>query len=211
MPRCEICRLRYDAKSPEDVLRHRRVHDALLNGFRLVPMRSERVVLEQEGLRIALVTGDSPFSQRRRAVRAFRIASREMGYSGSGFAKSEPEESETHSFLLYRGSRLIGLFLLARRGRWVEGEWNDDEPNGIAEVSGWEIRKRERGTTPLWSLDFMWIARKYRRQGYGRIAIHCAARTLGTTAEELSWLPPFTSFGKAFIRHIQPVAFRAAQ
>ncbi|NTU59689.1 MAG: hypothetical protein HGA98_01370 [Deltaproteobacteria bacterium] len=211
MPRCDVCRLRYDLKSPESVARHLRVHDALVNGFRYGAARSDRIVWAEGGLRIALVTGDSPVPQRRRAVSAFRVASREMGYSGSGYAKREPEEDEAHAFLLYRAGRMIGLFLLARRERWMEGAWNDEEPNGVAEVSGWRADRRERGETPLWSLDFMWIARKYRRQGYGRIVIGAAARTLGTTPEGLAWLPPFTPNGKAFIRHIQPVAFRAAQ
>lgn len=211
MARCELCRLRYNPNSPEDCARHRRAHDVLLNGLRYRQTPSDRLIAEQDGWRIAVVNHDSAFAQRRRAVLAFRLASREMGYSGAGFAKREPKEDHTHAFLLYRGSRLIGLFLLAQRARWVEGAWNEEEPKGFSEVSGWDIRKRERGSEPLWSVDFMWIARKHRREGYGKLLLQRAARFLETTVEQFAWLPPFTPFGKAFIRHVRPKEFRAAQ
>jgi GNAT superfamily N-acetyltransferase len=211
MPRCELCRLRYDAESPADRSRHRRVHDALLNGLRYSPTRSDRVISEQDGARFVVVTRDSPIAQRRRAVSVFRVASREMRYSGSGYTKREPKEDDSHAFLLYRGNRLTGLFILARRRGWVEGAWNEQEPNGVAEVSGWDVRERDQGAVSLWSVDFMWIARKYRRQGVGSLLLRCAAGFLGATSEEIAWLPPFTPLGKAFIRHVQPKAFRAAR
>jgi GNAT superfamily N-acetyltransferase len=211
MARCELCRLRFDPNSPEDCARHRRVHDVAVNGLRYRQTPSDRIIAEEDGWRVAVVSRESPFAQRRRAVRAFRIASREMGYSGAGYAKREPKEDDTHAFLLYRGSRLIGIFLLAYRTRWVEGAWNEEEPRGDAEVSGWSVPKRGRGAEPLWSVDFMWIARKHRRQGYGRLLLQRAAHFLGTTVEQFAWLPPFTPFGKAFIRHVRPREFRAAQ
>lgn len=211
MARCELCRLRYNPQSPADRSRHRRVHDALVNGLPYRPARSDRVISERGGTRVAVVTRDSPFAQRRRAVSAFRAASREMRYTGSGYTKREPKENDSHAFLLYRGNRLIGLFILARRPRWAEGVWNDEEPNGVTEVSGWDMRKREQGGGPLWSVDFMWIARKHRRRGFGKLLLQCAARFLGTTVEEFAWLPPFTPFGKAFIRHVRPEAFEVAE
>ncbi len=212
MPRCELCRLRYDAASTEDRARHGRVHDALLRGLRYRPARSDRVVCEQDGTRVAVVARESPVAQRRRAVRTFQLASREMRYTGSGYTKREPKEQNSHAFLLYRRGRLIGLFILARRGRWTEAAWNDEKPNGIAEVSGWTAcRNRIPEGGPLWSVDFMWIARDRRRQGYGRLLLECAGRFLGTPPEEFGWLPPFTPFGKAFIRHVQPEEFRAAK
>jgi GNAT superfamily N-acetyltransferase len=211
MARCELCRLRYDPNSPEDCSRHRRVHDASLNGLRYRQTPSDRVIAEKDGWRLSVVARESPFAQRRRAVTAFRMASREMGYSGSGYAKREPKEDDTHAFLLYRGSRLIGLFILAHRARWVEGRWNEEEPTGGSEVSGWDVRTRVRGVEPVWSVDFMWVARKYRRQGQGKLLLQGAADFLGTTVEQFAWLPPFTPFGKAFIRHVQPKEFRAAK
>ena len=211
MARCEICRLRYDPDSPADRSRHRRVHDALLNGLPYRPARSDRVICEEEGSRVSVVTRDSPVAQRRRAVLAFRTAAREMRYSGSGYTKREPRETDFHAFLLYRGNRLVGLFLLARRSQWVEGVWNEEEPNGLAEVSGWDVQRREQQDGPLWSVDFMWIARKHRRQGYGHLLIQCAGRLLGTPVDQFAWLPPFTPFGKEFIRHVRPTAFRAAK
>ena len=212
MPRCTLCRLRYDAASPEDRARHGRVHDALLRGLRYRPAQSDRVVCEQDGMRLAVVTGESPVAQRRRAVLAFRLASREMRYSGSGYTKREPKEQDSHAFLLYRKGRLIGLFILARRDRWTDAAWNDEEPNGIAEKSGWAAcRKSIPEGGPLWSVDFMWIARDRRRQGYGKLLLEGAGCFLGARPEEFGWLPPFTPFGKAFIRHVQPEEFRAAK
>jgi hypothetical protein len=134
-----------------------------------------------------------------------------MRYSGSGYTKREPKKHDSHAFLLWQGGRLIGLFVLARRPRWVNAAWNQEEPNGVAEVSGWDVRKGERDSGPLWSLDFMWIVRKHRRQALGRLLLQCAAQFLGITVEELAWLPPFTPAGKAFIRHVQPEMFRAAR
>jgi hypothetical protein len=204
--------MRYDDASPEDRARHGRVHDALLRGLRYRPARSDRVVCEQGGTRVAVVTGESPVPQRRRAVLAFRLASREMRYSGSGYTKREPKEEDSHAFLLYRGERLVGLFILARRGRWTRAAWNDEDPNGIAEMSGWTVcRERVPDGEPLWSVDFMWIARNRRRQGYGRLLLECAGRFLGTPPGEFGWLPPFTPFGKAFIRHVQPEDFLATK
>lgn len=212
MARCELCRLRYDTDSPEDQARHRRVHDALLRGLRYRLALSDRVICEKDGTRVAVVTRESPVTQRRRAVLAFRLASREMRYSGSGYTKREPKEQDSHAFLLYRGGRLIGLFILAHRDRWTDAAWNEEEPNGTAEVSGWTAcRNRNSGGGPLWSVDFMWIARNRRRRGYGRLLLECAGRFLGTPPEEFGWLPPFTSLGKSFIRHVHPEGFRAAR
>lgn len=211
MARCELCHLRYDPNSPEDCARHRSVHDVLLNGLRYRRTPSDRVIAEPEGWRVTVVDRDSPFAQRRRAVLAFRAASREMGYSGGGYTKREPKDHDTHAFLLYRGSRLIGLFLFAQRGRWVEAEWNGEEPRGGIEVSGWDVRARARGVDPVWAVDFMWIARKHRRKGCGKLLLRHAAQFLGTTVEQFAWLPPFTPFGKAFIRHVRPTEFRAAR
>ncbi|MBI5016624.1 MAG: hypothetical protein HZB55_14175 [Deltaproteobacteria bacterium] len=211
MARCELCRLRYDPESSASRSLHRRVHDASLNGLRYPHARSDRVIAERDGSRVAVVPREAPLAQRRRAVAAFRAASREMRYSGSGYTEREPKELDSHAFLLYRGPRLIGLFILARRTRWAEGVWNDEEPNGVADVSGWAVRKREQEDGTLWSVDFMWIARNHRRQGFGRVLLQCAAGFLATAPEEFAWLPPFTRFGKAFIRHVRPTSFRAAK
>ncbi|MBI5442859.1 MAG: GNAT family N-acetyltransferase [Deltaproteobacteria bacterium] len=209
MARCELCRLRYDPNSPADRLRHRRMHEALLNGLPYRPARSDRVVFEEDGARVAVVTPESPFAQRRRAVTAFRLASREMRYSGAGYSKREPKEDESHAFLLYRGGRLIGVFILARWTRWVEGAWNQEDPNGVADVSGWEVLRRQAKGEPVWSVDFMWVARNYRRQGWGKLLLDAAARLLGTPVDEFAWGPPFTPVGKAFIRRVRPGSFRA--
>lgn len=210
MARCPRCRLRYNPSSPADQARHRRVHDWTLNGLRCRPSRSERVVLAEKDDRIAVVTADSSLPQRKRAVWIFRLASREMGYTGYGYSLAEPAEHESHAFLLYRAQRLSGLFLFARRP-WVWGEWTEEEPNGLADNSGWVRRSRYPEPEPAWSVDFFWIAPNQRKRGMAAIVLGAAADCLGEAPEAFSWLPPFTALGKPFIRRLHPGLFKVAR
>jgi GNAT superfamily N-acetyltransferase len=211
MALCTLCRLRYDANSPADAKRHQRVHEWTLSGLPYKPIQSDRVVLEEEKARVTVVTRESPLPQRHRAVRAFRLASREMGYTGSGYSVNEPPETDSHAFLLYTRGRLVGLFILARRTRWVEGVWNQEEPNSISDLSGWELQSRPRQSEPVWSVDFLWVVPTLRRQGYGRVVLRAAAAFLATPEDQFAWLPPFTPVGKKFIRQVRPQTFRAAK
>ncbi|WP_025323595.1 GNAT family N-acetyltransferase [Deferrisoma camini] len=210
MARCRVCHTRYDPDDPADAARHRRLHDRVTRGLPRRPLAGERVLWQGDGLRVTVVVPAAPRAQRRRVEEIARIGAREMGYTGSPYSLREPPELRTHGFLGYRGARLAGVFLLAHRrveavAEWVEGE----EPDGVAPRKGWRVREPGEGTA--WSVDFLWVAPRYRRTGLGRRILTEAARYLGVPLPDLAWYPPFTAVGRRFIPAVSGPTFRVAR
>jgi len=194
VPSCE-CGLTYSDKWPPDVRRHRREHDEYLHGVPGKPLSDDEVLDPNPECRIIVVR---PNSSRRQHDRVERVASRansEMRYDFGIYHTCEREAHHQfgmHPLLAWRDNRAIGFLLLERRSHVGEWRWADECPEGIPLIE----------TSARWTIGFVWVLRKFRRQGVARRMLSNASRFCGTQIADLCWYWPLSDDGEALAKSV---------
>jgi GNAT superfamily N-acetyltransferase len=194
MERCPICGLGYVPGYLPDAARHRREHDEFVHGVSAKPLRDECIIFQDSTLRITVVSPFSSLIQRRRVERIARRANRETQYDFGLYGATEAgnRELDTHALVGHRNDRAIALLFIQRGTRVWVAKWASngdfDEPTWI-ESDG-----------PRWTIGFVWVLGRYRRQGLAQQMITEAAKFARLPVNALGWYTPFTDAGKALAR-----------
>lgn len=199
MAKCPECQMTYVRGLAGDERVHSAHHDQVVNGFATPPSKNDRVLWADEERRITLVTERSPIEQRKRAEKVASLANLETRYTGGVYYAAEPANEENVQFLLYHvGTRVLGLIVLERKGEIWRCQWQGGNEPLCEELHGHE---------PMWSIVFVWVHKKYRRQGVARRLFKEASQFLETGEQGMGWYTPFTKEGEAFVKNLNPVEF----
>jgi len=179
----------YVPENPDDRREHDRYHDTVVNGVLARGAKSDRIIWERDDFRITVVDSSSSPAQKKRAERIAGVCNSETRYTFGVYDACEPMcECDTHLFLLYHQSRLIGILKMEKKSTI----WRDDR-EGITEL----LRH-----PPVWSVVLVYVHKKHRRQGLASSLLGEALRFFGISMQEVGWYTPFTDLGEEFVnRH----------
>ena len=201
---CKVCGMGYVPEIPDDSREHRKYHDAVVNGLRVCPLKNDVTIWSQGDVRITVAKQLSPLAQRRRVEKVARLANRETHYNFGLYCAGEPaNELDTHAFVLYKGKRAVGLLLADKRDRVWKAYWAD-----------WGIGKKPEevtGSSPIWSIGFVWVIKHLRRQELATTIVNEAVTYLGCSCETVGWYTPFTELGEHLVRSCCPDMFYIAK
>ena len=196
------CEFPYHPADPAQVRKHDRYHDEVSNGVYARPAKSDEVIWKQGRDRITVMRHRTALrAQRERAWRAAFAANREMRYDGGVYcAEDPPDERDLHVFLPHRGNRIVGLLIMERRTPMWSGTWDEFDES---KASNAEPQSAEQ--TPVWSVGFVWVLPRHRREGLARRLVLEGCAFLGAQVEHLGWYVPFMQSGEALVRKLCPV------
>jgi GNAT superfamily N-acetyltransferase len=186
----------YVLGEPDDEREHAEYHDQVVNGV-VAPSYEGIDILWREGEdRIGLITGRSPRAHQEMIDSVLSIANLETRYDGGIPA------GESVRIPYYRDDRILGLILLERRDKIWRGRWQSDAIPVFEQLANHE---------PMWSVVFVWVHEKVRKQGIARRLWTQATKYLGIEADKLGWYTPFTAEGERFARSLYPDGFYVAK
>jgi GNAT superfamily N-acetyltransferase len=172
-----------------------------MHGVAAKPLRSDCVVYADDAVRITLVGPDAPLVQRRRVEKIAGRANWEMryGFGIYGAAEKGNTELEIHAFVGCRNERAVALVIFERRSHVWVARWDENaEPCDPTKVEN---------AGPKWTVGFIWVLARYRRQGIALRLLEQASRYTRVPVSDLGWYPPLSSGGKALARRICPLQF----
>jgi len=115
---CRICRASY-SDSPEDLKLHRRRHNEVVNGLRIMPIMSDKLLVERNGFSTHLIEPRSPQRQHHRAAKIARQAKRDYGeLMPTPYDEDERIfywKTKTHAFWIAPDHRAIAFTVICRR------------------------------------------------------------------------------------------------
>lgn len=193
---CDICNFRYVPSVPEDVTSHRKRHDETVNGIRAKTAKSDRVIWKEGDYRITELCALDSKVQRYRAQRVATLGKREGGYDFPSFTVYEHfDERGTHVFLLYHKQRIIGFLVFSLRKDLQLLEWSNgtNKPKDFA------------SNEPYWTVDFVWVLRKFRGKGFARKLIQVASDFFENPIDKIAWYPPFSKDGLELAKKLYPL------
>ena len=180
---CSICNFRYVPSVPEDLASHRKRHEETIHGIRAKAAITDRVVWLEGDFRITALCALDSKVQRLRAQRVATLGKREGGYDFPPFTAYEHfDERVTHVFLLYHKDRIIGFLVFSLRKDLGVLEWTDE----TGETKDLDAKE------PYWTVDFIWVLRKFRGKGLARKLILVASEYFENPIEKIAWYPPFS-------------------
>jgi len=188
---------------PNNERQHRQYHDRVVNGLRARSLKSDCAIWQASEQRITVVTAHSPSAQRDRAETIASLANLDTGYNGGIYhAAQQADDRNVHLFLYHKRNRALAITIIERRStvwrcRWGNGSQPESE----------ELQDHE----PMWSVGFVWVHRKARREGVARRVLAEALRHLGVSLERVGWYTPFTNNGRAFAKAMCPDEFYVAK
>lgn len=180
---------------------HRQRHDAMINGVRTPPLKSDQFIVADGGFSVSLVTPRSYLAQRIRAEKVARLGKREMGYDFSAFTRFDPNDQyDAHVFLGHKAGRAIGLLVLrsrpvVRHFTWIDGSKRID------------TGEREFAPSRRWTVDFVWLHPSHRRQGLAIQLLNTAAAYMCIDVQQFAWTTPFSEAGEQLARRLSPQSF----
>lgn len=199
-PECQMC---YVEGLPDNEKEHNAYHDQVVNGVVARPAKSDHVIWQEGNQRITLVTSYSSRAQRERAEKVASLANLETHYDrGIYHAAETPDKGNIHLLLYHRGNRVVGLIVLERRPRIWRFRWRGEDKPEWEELQGHE---------PMWSVVFVWVHKKIRRQGVARSLLTEAMRILRIGQQDVAWYTEFSDEGRAFVRSLYPDEFYVAK
>lgn len=194
---CRVCGFMYVSGYDRDMREHRKRHDRFVHGIKAPPLKTDRILHDENGLRITVVTPESPLVQRQRAERVAFRAKRDTPFDFASYHAKEPEEIEYPCVLLAtRAERAIGYLVLRRYAYFCETTWKEyTNPNrkGLPTLDG------ER-----WSVGMVWVLAGNRSQGLATRLLEHAVRFVGIPLSALAWSTPFTEYGERLARRHFP-------
>lgn len=200
---CEECGFGYVEENSEDRKLHLVNHNKVVNGLLVQPIKSEKIIWRDKDDRIVVVTPFSSKVQRIRAQNVARLANEEMRYDFGLYDESErSNERDLHLFLYCHGNRAIGLAMLEKHDFICNYTWKEYDNR---------IQKQLQQMTPIWTLKFVWVLRKYRRMQIAKVLFEQAIEYLCVKPEKLGIYMPLSADGDKFVRSIFPHSFIAAK
>lgn len=144
---------------------------------------------------LAVVTTQSPIAWRRLAHRMARMPQRENRYdfnSWSHLGEPEATPDNVRAYLLKTNGHVIGYLAAhdtSRHRRWdlIDGARYGDPDDTLRP-----------------SIDLIWVADTYRRQGIGATLVQALADDFGCQATDVSWSTPISAAGRRLARRISP-------
>ena len=200
---CPECGLDYVTPSSNDRQKHRRIHDARLNGLPRKPHHNDEVVCASGLDRVLVVTPGSPMEQRRRAQDTSLLMRREVEGMDVTYCRNEkPDERDLHIFLGSRSDRLVAYLVLERREHIWRCTWSQYENDDARKIADrpW-----------MWSVGIAWVCLSNRRQGWIRRLIAAASAHLEIAPGEYGWYTPLSPDGEAMVRALHPEFFYIAK
>ena len=194
---CNICNYEYLPSLPEDIAAHRKRHDETVNGICAKAAKSDRIIWSEGNYRITALCALDSKVQRLRAQRVATLGKREAGYDFPSFTVYERfDEKGTHVFLLHHKQRVIGLLVFSLRKGLRVLTW--------ADVT--DKQKDFASKEPYWTVDFIWVLKKFRGKSLARRLIYVASEFFENPIEKIAWYPPFTKDGLALAKRLYPLS-----
>lgn len=194
---CKVCNYRYVPSVHEDFVSHRKRHDETLNGIRAKVAKSDLVVWTDGDCRITVLCALDSKVQRLKAERVATLGKREAGYDFPSFTVYEQfDEKGTHVFLLYHKQRIIGLLVFSLRKDLRILKWSDETGE----------QKDFASKEPYWTVDFVWVLKKFRGKSLAQRLIHVASEYFENPINKIAWYPPFSRDGLALAKKLYPVS-----
>ncbi len=192
---CDVCGMSYSTKLEDNVLEHKRYHDAVVNGVLVLPTSSDCVVWSHENERITVINRFSPREQRERAEEIAKYARRDTPYQ----AEVLFGEMEACVFLLHKNDRAVGLLLMEKRAHVWRANWKDIEDE--------KPPTQLPDHPPIWSVCLIWVLKQQRRRYVAKTLLENALSYLRCGFDQIAWYTPFTDCGKAFVLSCCPYDF----
>ena len=200
---CPECNMAYAEYLPEDRKQHRIYHDQIVNGVPAPHLKSDVIIWRINEDRIIAVNSYSPMPQRVRASKVGSAANQEMHYDGGIYSRNErPDERNIHLFLYCSKKRAIGLAKLEKRSFIVKYTWEEYDKN---------IQKEMIESDSIWSLGFIWVHKKHRKNGIAKTILTEAISYLGVSISGIGLYTPLSEEGEHFAKSIFPVSFLIAK
>ncbi|MFF8608426.1 GNAT family N-acetyltransferase [Streptomyces sp. NPDC015346] len=144
---------------------------------------------------LAIVTTQSPITWRRLTYNVARMPQRENHYdfaSWSHLGEPEVTPDNVRAYLLQANERVIG-YLTAR-------DLNDHRRWDL--IDGSTYGASDGALRP--SIDLIWVAGAYRRQGVGATLVRALAADFECEVADVSWSDPISDAGRHLARRLAP-------
>lgn len=176
---------------------HRRRHDRFVHGIKAPPLKTDRVLVDENGLRITVVTPLSPLIQRERAAKVALRAKRDTPFDFASYHASETEDDERpRVFLATRRDRAIGFLILRFKTYFCETTWDEfTQPNRSSLPTLYGER---------WAVGMIWVLAAERQRGLATQLLMRGVQFVGIPLQELAWSVPFTEYGERLARRHFP-------
>ncbi|WP_411084513.1 GNAT family N-acetyltransferase [Streptomyces sp. cmx-18-6] len=144
---------------------------------------------------MAVVTTQSPIMWRRLAYQVARMPQKENHYDFRSWSHiGEPRETEDNvrAYLSKANGYVIGYLAAHDAGR--------HRPWDLVHSS----RYGDEDNTSRPSIDLVWVADAYRRQGVGATLVQALADDFGCQVTDVSWSTPVSDAGRHLARRVSP-------
>ncbi|MCP3820320.1 ESCO1/2 family N-acetyltransferase [Streptomyces sp. A3M-1-3] len=144
---------------------------------------------------LAVVTTQSPIAWRRLTYKVARMPQRENHYdfpSWSHLGEPEVTPDNVRAYLLKANGYVIGYLTAHDPNEHRRWDLIDGSPYGD-----------EDGTLRP-SIDLIWVADAYRRQGVGATLVRALAADFGCEVADVSWSSPISDAGRRLARRLSP-------
>jgi GNAT superfamily N-acetyltransferase len=208
-PVCTECNLSYVVGLEEDERKHAYHHDRAVNGVPSERLPEEPVIWEDGDFRItAFAHNNSVQRVRHLAQEVSSMFNMETHFSFGIYDENEEGDEDSrnaHVFLLHHQDRVVGFLLLERQASVWRIPWSVYDSDGV-DYDKYGLPDHP----PMWSICFVGVLKKWRRQRLATLMIREALIFLGETLHSVGWHTPFKRSGKALCQSLCPEEFYVA-
>lgn len=197
---CRECGMMYMKGLKKDEETHRKAHDLAVNGVPVAKsLTFKNVIFRQENVLLAEISHNKGLAKenllaQKVSTTAKRATERKAIFTWFGYDVRMPVNDLDYRIYLYQiDNRAVGMMAMCSRPESVLGQWG--EKLGMPDP------------TPRWSVEMVWVASLWRRQGIARLLAAEAASHLLTAPHLLAWSSPFTESGLALVKYFCPKKF----
>ncbi len=192
----------YIKESNSDRKVHTKYHDTFENGYKSKRYKREQIIWEEGQHRISLINNRSNYNE---IERASKVAI--MGYDDSEFMSRPFDNNELFNpertvivFLLHEEDRIFGTLVIEKAKLVFKMSWEEyDLVKPTREIKDGRF---------YWSGRFIWVHKKYRGKGFGKLLIIKALEYMKLQPDQFAYSSPFTDSGVALARKISPMVLK---
>lgn len=198
---CPVCKLSYSEDDLNDKLLHEKRHDAVLNGAKCTDLSKTDIIWNYKNMSIIVVCPKSLLLLKQAAALSSCTANIEMRYDRPMYDESEiANEFDKRIFLLLKNDRIIGHSIFEKRRFTYRFSWDGlIQSEYIPELN------------PIWTVCFIWIHQKFRKNGHAQILISVFIDYFCIKNHTFAWDSPFSSSGSKFVKSWFPENFLISQ